>query len=350
MDKNINSQEKQKGNDFSVNVDSSSVKKLIHGELKGYREYEMKRLSFKSTEDYAFYKSVSENKVEDIKEMMKDGHKPDGTYKEEIVRLITRDRIYVNDFDRFKKQTKDYEVDDLSEDNISIVEKIKTQGSILGVALKKNSLDVANELVKSGAQINQVDKESRMLSDYQNKSFLDIFSDARVSRYHVVTLTNTDKPILNNLVEKNNIDGLKSFIENNKDKIDLNATTVQERAKMKFDGPASWEVYSVPTKGAEDLKALAGIDNSKVNSELPVSAKKERIVKVAIELAVERKNFDVAKLLKDKGADIKLMSRDSRKAFRKLEAKHEKMLTKSNSTNNMIDRDIKNSQKKDRTV
>ncbi len=350
MDKNFNSEEKQKGNDFSVNVDSSSVKKLIHGELKGYREYEMKRLSFKSTEDYNFYKSVSENKIDDIKNKMENGHKPDSTYKEETVRLITRDSINMKGFDDFKKQTKDYEVDDLSQDNISIVEKTKTQGSILGVALKKNSLDVANELINSGAKVNQVDKENRMLSDYQNKSVLDIFSDARVSRYHVVTLTNTDKPILNTLVEKDNVDGLRSFIEKNKDKIDLNAPTVQERAKMKFDGPASWEVYSGQTRDVDNLKGLAGVENSKVNSEVPVSAKKDKIVKVAIELAVERKNFEVVKCLKDNGADIKLMSRDSRKAFRKLEAKNEETLNKSKSRKDVLDKDIKNTPNKDRTV
>lgn len=327
MDKKVNLKEKRKENDFSVNVDTSSEKKLVHDDLKRYKEYEMKRLSFKSTQDYTFYKSASENNVGAIKKMLAEGHNPDGVYKEEIVRLITRDRVNMKDFDKFKKETKEYEVGEIYQDNISIVEKRKTQGSILGVALKNNSLDVANELIKNGAKINQVDKESCMLSDYQAKSFFDIFSDSRASSYHVVTLTNADKPILNSLVEKDNLSGLKSLIENNKDIINLDAPMVQEKAKLKFDGPGNWEVYSIQEADIDPF-GKAALNNSKVISELPVSAKKESIATVAIELAVERKNFAIAKFLKENGADIKKMSKKSRKEFRKLETKHEKILNK----------------------
>jgi hypothetical protein len=308
MDRKTGDQnEKAKEFNYPLFSDSVSVKKLLHPKLEGYFEYEMTRITFQSDLDLRFYKAIEKNDGIELEHLLKDGHSPDRLLKKETIRLITSDRVTMVDFEKFKSDIKAYENIKDANHKINIVEKIQDTKSLMSLSLEKKSYDIVDILVKNGTNLEVKDETIRLLSDYKERFDGSSSSTSRVDYLNVITSEKSYNPIVGTLVEKNDMGAIKLLVENLKAQIDFNSPRIQKKEVLTVDD-------FIPDKTGQNQKQESSIS------------------KRPLEVAVENNNMEMANYLKDNGADIKLLSIDSRKAFRKLEREFEK-----NGSNHSLD-------------
>jgi ankyrin repeat protein len=319
-----NQNEKGKEFGFPIFSDSVSVKKLLHPKLEGYFEYEMTRITFQSELDLKFYKAIEKNDTNELEQILKNGHSPDRLFRKDTIRLITSDRIAMVDFEKFKSDVKAHENIKDTNHKINIVEKIQDTKSLMSLSFEKKSYDIVDILVKHGTNLAVKDETIRLLSDYKERFEGSPSSTSRGDYLNVITSEKSYNPIVGTLVEKNDMSAIKLLVENLKAQIDFNSPRIQKK-----------EVLTV-----DDLT----VDQIGQNQKL-----KSSISKRPLEVAVENNNMEMANYLKDNGADIKLMSLDSRKAFRKLEREYE-MNGSKHSLDNFAKNMAKESGNKERSI
>lgn len=306
-----------KSNKFPMVIDNISVKKLVHDKLKGYREYEVNRKIFETEIDYNFYNAVKENNQDTIKELIKNGHSADRVYKEQTLRLITKDNVYIDNFEKFNTAIKAYETGNSTPNNLSIVEKIKESKSLLSISIDNNSLDITGLLLKGGANPNIKDIKLRFLSDYKETPLLNIVSNIGKPYSHVTTVSSTATPVITPLIEKNKTAVIRLIINNSKFKIDLNEPKTVLKRTYSNEGNKSTKIITRP-----------------------------------IESAIKNKNNKLTNYLIIRGASINLASPEYRNAYRKLEPEMDKIEhnqsinnlfnSLGNTTNNMDNNNLKN--------
>jgi hypothetical protein len=315
---------KNKESEVHVFDELVPTKKLIHPKLRGYFEYEMSRITFQSKLDLKFFEAVQQNNAQTLEKLIHEGHSPNRLFKKETIRLITPDRLTRVDFDSFKSDVKAYESIKDASQKISFLEKIQDTKSLMSLALEKRAYDIVDTLMKSGTDLSLKDEKFRLLSDYKERFDTESITNSRENYLNVITSERSSSSLVGTLVEKNDMVSMKLLVENLKAQIDFNSPRIQKK-----------EVITV---------------RELLNNESPQNIKEElNLTKMPLEVAVENRNMQMAHYLKDHGADIKLMSMDSRKAFRKLEREFEQTRSE-RDYKTTLGNDTKNIKNKDRTI
>jgi hypothetical protein len=302
-------------------LDEKSIKKLVHPILKGYREFEMTRVSFDSPIDSAFYLALKQDHEKELRDLLAKGKSPSPSYTIETIRVISKDPVVLDSFDGFKKTAKEYENAEVLDSKLTIVEKIKKDRSFLSLALENKSLECADILLKSKAYFSFENKEARFLSDFIENNGLDEKSFSKPSYDRVITFSNTTIPIGSSLAENNRLEALQLLIKRAGEQIDLNVPKAHRQSKVTLTTPSSWEPSVQSPFSPANSKALYPSDPNPESHDTvaPNQLETERSLVTPLQTAIQRKHFTVANLLVKKGADLKLVDKDFRKEYRKME-------------------------------
>lgn len=305
-----------------LSVENFSVKQFVHNVLKGFKEYEATKINFLTKIDHDFYQAVQKNDVQKVSALLAEGNKPTREIEIENIRLLTRESVPMKNFEAFQKEVEKFDDKKIPRKAIAIVHQTKVTKPLLHVALEKNAVDVAKLLLQHGARLDGLEKTEAYLSDYHHKSSFDYPSKSTIPYRHTVTHTTMHNPIVNQLVEKKNIVAMGMLIAEAKDQLNLNDPKISDSISYVTDGRPAWKPdQSTEVSSLQSKAVIASLQKHGVQS-MSFEQGGSKMTRVALrpfEKAVLNKDYPMAKLLKENGAELRVIPDETRKMYRKLE-------------------------------